>query len=418
MPESPTLRVITTLSLPARSLTSPYPSSCSSRTPSSSQSLFCSTAQPHLALPPPCLTPYPHHIVFRFPSPTPRSFPPSSISPSPSPSSSNSAHAYISSSFSLSPSSQSISSPLNLPSLHPEKTTKRDGRDNGSKGGMKIGRDKYPSVRFPFFSLPSRFPIYRSSLISDAINKCQTRMLTPSSHPPQTPLLIPQLLGNSRPRHTLLPPTLQMSTLHSPLGTTTGRQTKNQSPKQKGFASYLPLSPTPLLRKRLGTPPQLMNTTATLGKELRTALEGENRRETKGPEAKTAHLTVQPHPQGEELGSSFSKFDDRDGEGNGGVFGLREGDGGKGGDATSSTLDVKEEGEGRMRCERYERGEESEGGNKTWNGNLNSTEHIYPSFHSPAHLLILPNPTASFHLPPITKTTTILRPIHLLPPPP
>ncbi|KIY57638.1 hypothetical protein I307_03134 [Cryptococcus deuterogattii 99/473] len=372
MPESPTLRVITTLSLPARSLTSPYPSSCSSRTPSSSQSLFCSTAQPHLALPPPCLTPYPHHIVFRFPSPTPRSFPPSSISPSPSPSSSNSAHAYISSSFSLSPSSQSISSPLNLPSLHPEKTTQRDGRDNGSKGGMKIGRDKYPS----------------------------------------TPLLIPQLLGNSRPRHTLLPPTLQMSTLHSPLGTTTGRQTKNQSPKQKGFASYLPLSPTPLLRKRL----------ATLGKELRTALEGENRRETKGPEAKTAHLTVQPHPQGEELGSSFSKFDDRsgnrDGEGNGGVFGLREGDGGKGGDATSSTLDVKEEGEGRMRCERYERGEESEGGNKTWNGNLNSTEHIYPSFHSPAHLLILPNPTASFHLPPITKTTTILRPIHLLPPPP
>lgn len=158
MPESPTLRVITTLSLPARSLTSPYPSSCSSRTPSSSQSLFCSTAQPHLALPPPCLTPYPHHIVFRFPSPTPRSFPPSSISPSPSPSSSNSAHAYISSSFSLSPSSQSISSPLNLPSLHPEKTSQRDGRDNGSKGGMKIGRDKYPSVRFPFFFLTFTFP--------------------------------------------------------------------------------------------------------------------------------------------------------------------------------------------------------------------------------------------------------------------
>lgn len=74
-----------------------------------------------------------------------------------------------------------------------------------------------------------------------------------SSHPPQTPLLIPQLLGNSRPRHTLLPPTLRMSTLHSPLGTTPGMQTKNQSPKQKGFASYLPLSLTPLLRKRLDT---------------------------------------------------------------------------------------------------------------------------------------------------------------------
>lgn len=149
MPESPTLRVIITRSLPARSLTSPYPSSCPSRTPSSSQSLFCSTAQPHLSLPPRCLTPYPHHIVFRSPSPIPRPFPPSSISPSPSPSSSNSAHAYISSSFPLSP-SQSISSSLNLPSLHSE-TTQRDGRDNGSKGGIKMGRDKYPSVRFPLF---------------------------------------------------------------------------------------------------------------------------------------------------------------------------------------------------------------------------------------------------------------------------
>ncbi|KIY34470.1 hypothetical protein I305_03254 [Cryptococcus gattii E566] len=236
MPESPT------------SLTSPYPSSCPSRTPSSSQSLFCSTAQPHLSLPPRCLTPYPHHIVFRSPSPTPRPFPPSSISPSPLPSSSNSAHAYISSSFPLSPSSQSISSSLNLPSLHSE-TTQRDGRDNRR---------------------------------------------------------------NSRPRHTLLPPTLRMSTLHSPLGTTPGMQTKNQSPKQKGFASYLPLSPTPLLQKRLGQ-----------------RWKGRNRRETKGPEAKTAHLTVQPHPQGEELGSSFPKFDDGGGNwdrgGNGGAFGLREG---------------------------------------------------------------------------------------------
>nr|KIR46728.1 hypothetical protein I312_04219 [Cryptococcus bacillisporus CA1280] len=81
MPESPTLRVTIIRSLPARSLTSPYPSSCPSRTPSSSQSLFCSTAQPHLSLPPRCLTPYPHHIVFRSPSPNPRPFPPSSISP-------------------------------------------------------------------------------------------------------------------------------------------------------------------------------------------------------------------------------------------------------------------------------------------------------------------------------------------------
>lgn len=81
---------------------------------------------------------------------------------------------------------------------------------------------------------------------------------------------------------------------------------------------------------------------------------------------------------------------------------------GKGGDTTSSTLDVKEEEEGRMRCERYERGEESEGGNKTWNGN--STEHSYPSFHSPCPSAILPNPTASLHLPPITKLQPFCRP--------
>lgn len=149
MPESPTSRVIITRSLPARSLTSPYHPFCPSRTPSSSQSLFCSTAQPHLSLPR-CLTPYPRHIVFRSPSPTPHSFPLSSISTPPSPSSLNSAHAYISSSFPFSPSSQSISSSLNPPSLHSE-TIQRDGRDNGSTGGMKMGRDKYPSVSFPFF---------------------------------------------------------------------------------------------------------------------------------------------------------------------------------------------------------------------------------------------------------------------------
>lgn len=155
MPESPTLRVIIIRSLPVRSLTSPYPYSCPSRTPSIPQSLFCSTAQPHLSLPPRCLRSYPHHIVFRSPSPTPRPFPPSSISPSPSPSSSNSVNSYLSSSFPLSP-SQSISSSPNLRSLHSE-NTQRDGRDNGSKGGMKMGRDKYPSVRSPFF-LTFTFP--------------------------------------------------------------------------------------------------------------------------------------------------------------------------------------------------------------------------------------------------------------------
>ncbi|KJE05171.1 hypothetical protein I311_00846 [Cryptococcus gattii NT-10] len=254
-----------------------------------------------------------------------------------------------------------------------------------------------------------------------------------SPHPPQTPLLIPLLLGNSRPRHTLLPPTLRMSTLHSPLGTTPGMQTKNQSPKQKGFASYLPLSPTPLLQKRLGTiPPYEHNSHAGNGAKD-SAGRGEIGEKQRAQRPRRPILPFSLTPRARNWDHPSPNLTTGVG------IGIGEGTvvpsvcvkvmTGKGGDTTSSILDVKEEGEGRMRCKRYERDEESEGGNKTWNGKLNSTEHNYPSFHSPcpsvhlsicpsAHLPILPNPTASLHPPPITKTTTILPPIHLLPPAP
>lgn len=45
---------------------------------------------------------------------------------------------------------------------------------------------------------------------------------------------------------------------------------------------------------------------------------------TKGPEAKTHHLTLLVHTQNEEVESSFSEFDDWDGNGSDSIFGLCE----------------------------------------------------------------------------------------------
>lgn len=153
-----------------------------------------------------------------------------------------------------------------------------------------------------------------------------------SSHPPQTPLLIPQLLGNSRPHHTLFPTTLRMSTLHSPLDTTAGMQTKNQSPKQKGFASYLPISPTPLLRKRLGTIPAYEhNSHAGNGAKYSTG-RGEIGQKKRAQRTRRLILPFSLTP-GRGIGIILPQIQrrggNRDGERNGGVFGLREGDGGE-----------------------------------------------------------------------------------------
>lgn len=184
MPESSTLRVIITCSFPARSLTSPYPSSSPSYDPFSSHS----SVQPHPPRSPRCLTPYPHNIAFRSPSPslTPRPFPPSSLSPSPSPlpspSALQSAYPYASSSFPYSPSlSQSMSPLLSQSSPYPETTHQLDERDYGSERGMKTRRDKYSSV---CFLLLLYLYFFRSipSFMFDTIANCLTRMLTPFLH--------------------------------------------------------------------------------------------------------------------------------------------------------------------------------------------------------------------------------------------
>lgn len=184
MPESSTLRVIITCSFPARSLTSAYPSSSPSYDPFSSHS----SVQPHPPRSPRCLTPYPHNIAFRSPSPflTPRPFPPSSLSsspsPLPSPSALQSAYPYASSSFPYSPSlSQSMSPLLSQSSPYPETTHQLDERDYGSERGMKTRRDKYSSV---CFLLLLYLYFFRSipSFMFDTIANCLTRMLIPFLH--------------------------------------------------------------------------------------------------------------------------------------------------------------------------------------------------------------------------------------------
>lgn len=172
-----------------------------------------------------------------------------------------------------------------------------------------------------------------------------------SSHLPQTPLLIPQLLGNSRLRHTLLPPTLRMSTLHSRLGTNTpGRQTKSQSPKQKGFGSYLPLSPTPLLRKRLGTLPAYEHNSHAGNGAKNSAGRGEIGDEQGAQRPRQLILPFN-------LTSRARNSDHRSPNSTTGLgIGMGKGTvvssvcvkvmGGKGGDTTSSTSDMRKEGEG------------------------------------------------------------------------
>ncbi|WVO21010.1 uncharacterized protein IAS62_002312 [Cryptococcus decagattii] len=123
-----------------------------------------------------------------------------------------------------------------------------------------------------------------------------------------------------------------MSTLHSPLDTTAGMQTKNQSPKQKGFASYLPISPTPLLRKRLGTIPAYEhNSHAGNGAKYSTG-RGEIGQKKRAQRTRRLILPFSLTP-GRGIGIILPQIQrrggNRDGERNGGVFGLREGDGGE-----------------------------------------------------------------------------------------
>lgn len=172
-----------------------------------------------------------------------------------------------------------------------------------------------------------------------------------SSHLPQTPLLIPQLLGNSRPRHTLLPPTLRMSTLHSRLGTNTpGRQTKSQSPKQKGFGSYLPLSPTPLLRKRLGTLPAYEHNSHAGNGAKNSAGRGEigDEQGAQRPRRLILPFNLTSRARNSDHPSPNPTTGLGIGMGKGTVVSsvCVKVMGGKGGDTTSSTSDMREEGEG------------------------------------------------------------------------
>lgn len=140
-----------------------------------------------------------------------------------------------------------------------------------------------------------------------------------------------------------------MSTLHSPLGIIIPRslssiilshdhrnnqqshsRTKSQSPKQKGYAFPLPLSPAPFHPKRRDTLPAYEHKRSFAGNQ---AGDGNDEKEkkggggnigTKGPEAKTHHRTLLMHTQNEGVESSFSEFDDWDGNGSDSISGLCE----------------------------------------------------------------------------------------------